>query len=775
MGKGNRNRQLHMQEQLENPQKKKKVKKQAPKWLGSVIGLVLVAAILVGVVANIIIGNGIIARNRVILESQTGEFDVNQQMATFLVWQEVYAQSYTEWYYYYYKIYEDENDILTTFENNPGGYALAVAETGVTKLLRDCVDDIMEMLKVYVAVCDEAYRNNVTLSQSDLDDVNTSIQELKDMSDNYGYASFNAFVKSNIVNGLKEKDIRAALKLQSLYNKYSTMKQASFDEAVQLSDLVAFRDANPEDYYKIDYLEFETEADEKAFAEELAACTTADEFKALILKHHFDENYKTSYNKFTTLAKAEAELETVNGKTDSNEGTALTTALNAISAEAAANFAKNGDYTGKTELKDWLFNTDRKQYNTDVVTTENGVYLVALMSEPAGQDDENPTVSARIKYYEFVSGTEHEGDTTFKDDVFTYLSESKKDNPDYPEKDYQTASDKASAFKKTLEADGADIAQLMKNAGAISAKNLTASSSSVPSDVASAATASDVEAGQILTASDDDAHYVIYVEAVNTDTNTADISYVTFEGDVYYQVIDDLTESLDKVYPIDQAINYTPDAEEGTFEAWISQLSDKNTLTSARKEFDSNYFEIKDDEDNADKITGYTVYMVVNTPMYLETDKVIHGGYLKFSTEKTFADDAANALETLKNETELDLLSALSAMSSDATVSYSITEASLTESALKTWFTSEARQKNDIDVITAADGKSAYVAIYVETLETWESTAKSNYVNEQLQDWVDNMTKDYTPNEKALNKLGQPTPETTEEETTATESTTASN
>ena len=142
------------------------------------------------------------------------------------------------------------------------------------------------------------------------------------------------------------------------------------------------------------------------------------------MEHHLADNYKAAYNKYTTTEDAKEELSTVSGKTNANNGTALTDALNAINAEAAKDFKKTDDFTGKTELKDWLFNTSRKQYNTDVVTTENGVYLVAFLSS-APVTTATTTVNARIKFYEFVEGDKHGDDENFKTNILEYITESK--------------------------------------------------------------------------------------------------------------------------------------------------------------------------------------------------------------------------------------------------------------------------------------------------------------------------------------------------------------
>lgn len=757
MGKGSRNRQLHLQDKMEHPEKYKQ-KKQMPKWLTPVIGLVLVAAILVGVVTSAITNSGIIKRSRIILESQTGKFDVNQQMATFLVWQEIYYSAYTQYLYYQYGIYKDEDGVTKTFKS-ADQYALTLAQLNIEQALRDCVDDIMEMLKMYVAVCDEAYRNDVTLDSSDKETLNETITQLKSIQTNYGYVSFSAFLKDAMGSGMKESDIEDALELVGLYNKYSTQMQDTYEKAVTIGDLDTYLAAHPEDFYLIDYLTFA--ADNEELAQKLKDCETPEEFKALVLENHLEENYKSIYNKYTTTVTAKEEMNSLGDKT----GDALNTALDGLEVDAVKTFNKDDDYTGKEELKTWLFKTSRKQYETDVVTTENGIYLVAFFTEEVKSD--TTSVSARVKFYKFV-----EGDETFRSNIFEYIKQSKAETPSYPTVDYKEASTKANDFKTLLKTDGADIAALLEEYNAVEKTDVTSSTSStstLPKKVIDAATASTVKAGDVLITNDGSTYYVIYVSAVDSDEY--DISFVTFEDDIYYRIIDDLTTSLDKVYPTDKVANYDPEADEDTFEAWISELSNKDTLTSARAEGDTAYFEEIDEgdkDDDDDDVTTYDVYMVINTPMYIETEEVVKGGYLKFD-KKTFAQDAKDALETLKGKTNLDLLNALAALG-DATTKTALHDHDVesTDEALSDWLFSEDREANDIAVVTAKDGKSAYVAVYVEKLQQWQSDAKTAYVTEQLKEWINGLTAAYTPNEKVLDKLGEPT--TTEESTSEEES-----
>lgn len=763
MGKGSRNRQLHQMDRMENPQKYK-TKKQAPKWLFPLISLVVAVAIVVGIVASAVINAGIIPRNRVIIKSESGKFDVNQNMATFVAWQSLYYNASMYWTYCSYGMIEDTYGITKSYTVDQ--YALTVAQSSLDTALRDSIDDVVESLKVYVAVCDAAYKAGVTLEDGDKTSVTEAIEELKGMQEEYSYTSLKTFIKTFMGTGMKEKDVRNALELIALYNKYSTIKQVEFEKAVTLADLKTYRDQNPENFYKTDYLTFAAENEE--FAQKLTQeANTPEKFKDMVLEYHFAENYKTAYNKYTTQVEASKDLEKINGKTNANGGTALTDALTEINAVTK-------DYTSNEEglnedLKKWLFDTARKQYNTALVVSEDRVYVVAFMSEEANDS----IVQASVKEFVFAEGDSYESDDAFKTNILAYLKESKKDEPNeenYPTVNYQSAGDKAEALKTELKADLDDIQDLLTEAGAKKVEGVTSSSaaSKLPEVVRDKATAAGVKAGDILVADKDNIYYVIYVEKIEAKLYT--LSYVTLEGDPYYQIINELTTSLDKVYPTDKNIAYDADAKADTFEAWISELSNKDTLTTARKEGDTKYFKVEptETEKKDGKKTTYNVYMVVNTPMYLDTEKVVNGGYVLFEGDD-FTGKANSALATLTGKTDAALLSALTAANSSATTSASIKESTVTDANLKAWLFSDERTANQSAVINNTSGKGAYVAVFVEKQEAWYSAAKSGRVTEQMEQWVDALTANYTVNEKALNKIGEPTPEavTTAAATTA--------
>ena len=346
--------------------------------------------------------------------------------------------------------------------------------------------------------------------------------------------------------------------------------------------------------------------------------------------------------------------------------------------------------------------------------------MVAVMSV----SEDKKTVSARYKFYEFVDGDAYDTDTNFKKNIFEYIEQSKADEPSYPEVTYKKAKDKADAFEKLLkDAKGDEIKTILLNHQATNKLDITSTStvsSTLPKVVRDKATASTVKAGDILNVKDGNVYYVIYVSDITS--GKTDISFVSFESDLYFKIIEDLTETLDKVYPTEKTANYKApkegDTTVDTFEEWISELSDKTKFTSARAEHDAKYFKVEKTE-NKVTTTTYNAYIIVNTPMYLEEEMVVKGGYLllKDTTKdgavtESKADKVAKALETLKNKTDIDLLNALYAFDSSATVSESIAADSITDENLKAWLFAKERTQNEIASFDNKAGDGTYVARY---------------------------------------------------------------
>lgn len=151
MGKGSRNRQFHQQDMVDNPQryKEQKRRKPMPKWATTAICIVLLLGILFGIGAYIFTKYGIIERNRVLIESKTGEFDITQPTATYIAWQNTYYQAMMEYEYMRLGYLKDEQGVTKVGGANyveREQYGLVVAQLYLKDYLRDAIDGIAQII-----------------------------------------------------------------------------------------------------------------------------------------------------------------------------------------------------------------------------------------------------------------------------------------------------------------------------------------------------------------------------------------------------------------------------------------------------------------------------------------------------------------------------------------------------------------------------------------------------------------------------------------------------
>ncbi len=787
MGKGNRNRENNAQGRVAVAAKKKK--RPTSEWLPSVIAVVVVVAILAGVLFSVLLDNGIFMRNRVLVKSKTGKFDVNQQMATYIAWQTEYnwaAQVYLYKAQYGYDIEtEDENAKIKLSDYYTSGeefdqssyeqYAMSRAWEQVSKNLRDCVDENMDTILTYVAVADAAYEAGVRLDKTDKADFNETAENFLDIRDSLREAFYYYNYGIDISKDIKKRDIKNALELMTMYTKYGTMMQAEMEGDVTSSDRESYRDENPDSFYKIDYLTYNVKTEDEAKAI-LAGITDAESFKSLVIKNYLDNNYKTLYNQLTTQKTAADLLEELGDKTDTESGTALSDFLKDNQFDAEKMIQKD-DAAENQKVRDWLFESKRKQFEKTTVATDDGIYVVVYLSEEA-PGDETTEVKARYKYLPFAEGEAHGEDAAFKQNVLTYVTQSKQETPVYPEVSYQTAYAAANAFLTEWEGKSAtDIkAAIEALEGFASAKNVTSSTSSVPQTVRDAATAEDLEKSKLYVVpvpeeGDEDYNKLAthYVYIVTDEEDGTLLTYAAIEGDLYYELINDLCEGLDAVYPEEsKTASYKSEATAGSYEEWLSEVKEGG-FVSVRTENEAKYFEKKGTKDG-DPST-WDIYVVVKNEMatdsmlYLDTKVVVSGGYYLFNKED-YAAEAQKALETLGDKTEVELLSALTAINSAATTSTAfpedesdVAEDQKMKAEVKEWLFSPDRTPNSVATFSNAEGNGTYVAVFIEKATAWEISAKSGFVSEKLDEWMKGLASEYSVREKTLAKLGEPTTE----------------
>lgn len=764
MGKGKRNRERNAQDILQRPVTKtlkKKNKKGMPSWALSLIALAVVILILLPLIISGVTESGIIKRNRVLIKSQTGKFDINQQMATFIAWNGMYESGL-----YYYQLMQagymqDTAGITKTYTAEQ--YALNSAYASMQENPRDCIDSVLNTLKEYVAVCDLAYTEGVTLAEDDKAQVDRIIEWLDEMRSGTTFSSTNKFLNYTVGEGVREKDVRAVSEIVMLHNKYVEQKEQELDHAITLNPTVldTYCQENPESFYKMDYLSFALQ--DKDLAEELKACNTPKAFVEKVLNIHFDLNYKALYNQYTTAEEANKDFNTVKGKTDANENTALSDALDALKIEAAKEYKKDDELA--SELKDWLLDSKRKQYDTALISSEDAIYLVAFYSAEANAD----AVNARVKTYALVDGEAHGEDAEFKATLLKVFIENNTDvkEEDKTKYDYKSAATKSEELQKALNTEGADVATLL--ADALEAKGVTASNTELPKAVVTLATsATNVENKAYIAVSENE-RYVVYVDAIAED-KSVDIRYVHFEADVFCLILDSLQESIDEDFSSTPATaTFTKSPASGSYQSFLFEMKEGEVFESARKNGDTTIVEA-----TKDKVTTYTVYMAVaknDKMLYINDALAVNGGYLLFSN----AASADAALKQLEGKTGTDLSTAFLALTSDKTTNTPVFQQFSRETIDKLdksvgeWMFDAERKDGDLKVINKTDSEGAITGYYLATFESsdeaWKYTAREGLIAQQKKDWLTALIEQYTVNEKTLNKIGAPS--TTVAETTA--------
>ncbi len=433
MGKGNRNRQNRTVEPKQ-PETKKKVRRYRKPLSGTakaVIASAVCLLLVVGIVFGALVSNGTFKRGNILVKSKTGEFDVNQQMATYLVWDAMFYTASYQWSYLSDSIKTEYPGISTELD-----WCLTFASGGVQEQLKTQLNTYANTLKEYVAVCDVASSFGITLTNEEKkqakDDAKNQIQNIiyqmfyQNYSSGGGMLGTNAFLKAYIGNNVKMSDIEDAMVIQTLYNKVLEKKEADVTAAVTDDILNKYRNDNPESFYSTDYLLYTTT--ETALKDALLAATSENAFKEVIVKDYFDNgstNFVTVYNKHVSQ-NAQVATDTQNAldtaikdATDANGdvAAALTTALTAQGMTEAEYL--NTDETLNATLKEWLFKSDTKKYATKQVVSGDK-YYIAVVTEAAADGK----VKAAIKTLDALTGETHGEDTAFKQNMLnTILNE----------------------------------------------------------------------------------------------------------------------------------------------------------------------------------------------------------------------------------------------------------------------------------------------------------------------------------------------------------------
>ena len=399
MGKGNRNR-INREIEPKKEQPKKKIKRYrrplssgAKKAIWSSVCVLLV----VGIVFASLISAGTFKRANVLVKSQNGTYDLNQQMATYMVWDALYYTGSTMWSYL---SSSDKTSLQAQGITDQAQYALYYAMTGVQANLFTSINTYVNMLKEYVAVCDYATTKNVALTKEEIKEARESAaSDIESMALSSSFTA-NAFIKLYIGQNVKMKDIQAAAEMQALYSKIMEQKEAEIEGGINDTTLETYRDANLSTFYSTDYLLVSTK--DSTLKDKLVAATSLNDFKTVIVKEAFDKEFKATFNKYGTSIHTLAET-ALNALKDKATEADLLAAVEAQELEMKEYTSTEIKAINET-LQSKVFDSARKALDAITVTTTDAIYVVAFKTAPA---DNKVTVAIKTLTLE-------EGDT-YKD------------------------------------------------------------------------------------------------------------------------------------------------------------------------------------------------------------------------------------------------------------------------------------------------------------------------------------------------------------------------
>ena len=288
MGKGNRTRNSQYQDAYamsgagaakRQPQKKDRT---------STFVLIAIAALLVlSLILVVFSDSGVKQRSTVIVSSEN--YDVTGTMLAYFegaAYTNLFSQYYNLYYSYYY--------------SGDAASAYAMAQQAMSQYtLDDFFDSALATVKELLVLGDAAKAANLTLDEEDL----ASIQETID--------SIGGNYTANFGSGVKEKDVRRALELQTLAGKYYDLYVENTLDSITDEEIAKYIEDNKANFYSAHALKLaltlnaEDYADDEAAFEEakaladtyvakLEAATTVDEFRTAVVEYLVERDFDST-------------------------------------------------------------------------------------------------------------------------------------------------------------------------------------------------------------------------------------------------------------------------------------------------------------------------------------------------------------------------------------------------------------------------------------------------------------------------------------------------
>lgn len=438
MGKGNRSRTnraaeiIASQEHFQGKKSGNKTKKI------TVITSIIVAVVLIGMIALIVINSsGITVRAKTAVKSDN--YRVSGSVLTYYFYLQ-YSEflSYYGSYSSYFGLDTSKSLKSQSYDENRTWYDYFM-------------DNTVEQLTQIVSLCEAAKRDGVKLDDEDRKDIDANIDTLKEYA-SQNNMSLSTFITAKFSDAVKLSDIKEATEMSVLASKYLKTLNEKFKSEVTDEAIDKYVEDNKSDFITADTLKYEfkaeksiagaeaTEEENKAYddakanmkklAEELkAAATGADAFKTWMIDYlcgdtaskAFDDAVAEKTKDLADTDKPSAEVlekaktDTVAYLRDSMEekegaeapkfgetayASALDNAVTSVYSSVVTNGFRKIENKGvaysdpaaedATALNKWLFDAERKAGDSYIDETEgdtSSTYVVYLVTETAKKDE----------------------------------------------------------------------------------------------------------------------------------------------------------------------------------------------------------------------------------------------------------------------------------------------------------------------------------------------------------------------------------------------------
>lgn len=241
MGKSNRIRSGRANAVLTSVKPHKK-KQGMPSWAINLITILVVVLLLASVCLNLMIANGVFTRMQTAIKSEHYRVNANMMNYYFKAQYNSFVSENSSYLSYY-----GLDTSLSLKEQYVNG---SDDEDGTwfDYMMNQTTSQVEEIL----AYCEEAKARDIELDDDDIAEIDEELAMYETYANMYGYTT-NSYIATIYGKGMKEKDIRNALKLSALATKCSEELGEELEAAITDDDINGEYASNKLDYDLVDY------------------------------------------------------------------------------------------------------------------------------------------------------------------------------------------------------------------------------------------------------------------------------------------------------------------------------------------------------------------------------------------------------------------------------------------------------------------------------------------------------------------------------------------